>query len=94
LVPKWQSRFGVTWVNPSEVSVTLAENLIGERAGDVTGTEIGDVATTDLDLIWQPLDRHLQLGVAVLNIFDADYELATGIAAPGRTFLLHGEVRF
>jgi tetratricopeptide (TPR) repeat protein len=94
LVPEWQGRFGVTWVHPSQVSVTLAENLIGERAGDATGTEIDDAATTDLEVTWQPFDRHLQVGAAALNLFDADYELATGIAAPGRTFLLRGEVRF
>ena len=101
LVPDWGGRFGVTWVHPSQLSVTVAENVIGERTGDVTGTtELDAAATTDIEVTWQPLDRHLQLGVAALNIFDFDYDLATGIltpdniAAPGRTILLRGEVRF
>jgi Tfp pilus assembly protein PilF len=94
LVPKWRGRFGFTWVHPSQLRVTVAENLIGERAGDVSGAKLDAAATTDIEVSWQPFDKRLELGASMLNIFDEDHELATGIRAPGATFLLRGELRF
>jgi len=94
LVPDWTANVGVTWVHPEQIRVSLIENLIGHRDGDLAGTNLGTVATTDITMSWEPLERHLALGASVLNILDEDYELATGFPAPGVTFRLSGEVRF
>ena len=55
LVPDWTANFGVTWVHPAQIRVSLTENLIGQRDGDLAGTELYTDATTDL---------HRQLGAA------------------------------
>jgi TonB dependent receptor/Tetratricopeptide repeat len=94
LVPDWTANAGITWVHPDQIRVSLVENLIGPRDGDLAGTELDTVATTDISATWEPLERHLALGASVLNIFDEDYELASGFPAPGVTFRLSGEVRF
>lgn len=94
LVPDWTARFGLTWVHPRQIRVTVAENLIGPRDGDVFGNNLSTAATTDVTITWEPLDKHLSLGLGAFNLFDEDYELATGFQAPGLTFKLSGEVRF
>ena len=76
LVPDWTANVGITWVHPDQIRVSLVENLIGPRDGDLAGTDLDTVATTDITATWEPLERHLALGASVLNIFDEDYELA------------------
>jgi tetratricopeptide (TPR) repeat protein len=93
-VPDWQSNFGVTWVSPAQLSVTLAESIIGQRISASNGATLDTVALTNLAVDWQPLEKRLDLGFEVLNIFDKSYEIASGIPAPGRTFLVSGHVRF
>jgi outer membrane receptor protein involved in Fe transport len=93
-VPEWQSNFGVTWVSPAQISVTLAENIIGQRVSATGGPTLDTVALTNLAVDWQPLEKHLDLGFDILNLFDEDYEIASGVPAPGRTFLVSGHVRF
>jgi hypothetical protein len=93
-VPDWQSNFGITWVSPAQLSVTLAENIIGHRVSASGGPTLETVALTNLSVDWQPLEKRLDLGFDILNLFDKEYEIASGIPAPGRTFLVSGHVRF
>ncbi len=101
LVPDWTGNFGITWVHPEQIRVTLTENLIGQRDGDLIGTELSADATTDFTVSWEPLDKHLALGASVLNIFDQKVEVAKDPVAllptyqtQGTIFKLSGEVRF
>jgi tetratricopeptide (TPR) repeat protein len=100
LVPDWTASFGVTWVHPEQIRVSLVENLIGNRDGDLIGTTLYTDATTDLFITWEPLERHLALGASVQNLFDQNVELARDpllpvtYQAPGTIFRLSGEVRF
>jgi tetratricopeptide (TPR) repeat protein len=101
LVPDWTANFGITWVHPEQIRVTLTENLIGQRDGDLAGTELSTDATTDFTVSWEPLDKHLALGASVLNIFDQKVEVAKDpipalptYQTQGLTFKLSGEVRF
>src|SRR5262245_40348446 len=102
LVPDWTANAGITWVHPDQIRVSLVENLIGNRDGDLLGSTLYMDATTDLFVTWEPLDRHLALGASIENIFDQNVELAKdplGVfpityEAPGMTFRLSGEVRF
>jgi outer membrane receptor protein involved in Fe transport len=102
LVPDWTANAGITWVHPDQIRVSLVENLIGNRDGDLLGSTLYMDTTTDLFVTWEPLDRHLALGASIENIFDQSVELAKdplGVfpityEAPGMTFRLSGEVRF
>lgn len=94
LVPDWTARFGFTWVHPRQIRVTVAENLIGRRDGDLLGDNLSTAATTDVTVTWEPFERRLSLGLGAFNLFDEEYELATGFQAPGLTFKLSGQVRF
>jgi tetratricopeptide (TPR) repeat protein len=100
LVPDWTANVGITWVHPAQIRVSLVENFIGNRDGDLAGSTLYMDATTDFFVTWEPLDRHLALGASVENIFDQSVDLAkdplfgTTYQAPGTTFRLSGEVRF
>ncbi len=101
LVPDWTAQFGVTWVHPAQIRVSLVENLIGNRDGDLAGSTLYTDATTDLSVNWEPLDRHLALGASIENLFDQTVELAKDpfpgfptYQTQGLTFKLSGEVRF
>jgi tetratricopeptide (TPR) repeat protein len=100
LVPDWTASFGITWVHPEQIRVSLVENLIGNRDGNLAGSTLYTDATTDLFVTWEPLDRHIALGASVQNIFDQSVDLAKDSVlpityqAPGMTIRLSGEVRF
>ena len=93
-VPDWLARFGASWVHPSRVKVTLAETLVGSRASDLPGSRLDGYATTDLSVLWEPFDRRLAIGLSLLNIFDADFDLAEDVPGPGVTLLGTVTARF
>jgi Flp pilus assembly protein TadD len=93
-VPEREARFGLSWVHPAQIRATLEERYIGERAGDIAGTKLDDVWTTDASLFWEPFDKRLRVGVEALNIFDADVEHAFDQGILGRSVWLSGSVRF
>ncbi|MEJ1935197.1 TonB-dependent receptor, partial [Nostoc sp. NIES-2111] len=80
-VPDRFARAGFTFLHPSRVRFTLATTYVGERAGDLLGTELKPFATTDAYLSYETPDRRLYVSFAVLNIFDRQYEVAPGSAA-------------
>ena len=44
-VPEIAGRVGLTWVNPANLKVTLAATYVGERDGDLAGTQLDDYWT-------------------------------------------------
>jgi outer membrane receptor protein involved in Fe transport len=94
LIPDWRAKFGVTWVSPIDLRVSVTQNLIGSRPGDLEGNNLSSFATTDFTVAWQPFDRHIQLSAGILNIFDEDYHIVHDVPAPGRVFTVNGEIRF
>ena len=69
-VPEITGRVGLTWVNPANVKVTLAATYVGERDGDLAGTQLDDYWTGDAFLVWEPFDKRFELELAAYNIFD------------------------
>jgi hypothetical protein len=94
LVPGHELKTGLAWVHPSRIRASLSAGFIGERPGDASAADLDDYVTTDLVLSWQPLDRHLDLGLSVTNLLDADYDQATDMPGPGRVVTVSGKVLF
>jgi len=88
------ARAGITFVHPSRIKLTLATTYVGERKGDLTGTALEDYWTTDAAITWESPDRHLLVGLTVLNIFDAKYEITPAIPGPTRAVAATVEARF
>ena len=82
-VPGRFARAGVTFVHQSRLKITVAETYLGDLKGDLAGTRSTDYWTTDAPITWETPDRRLLFGLTLLNLLDADYELAPGIAGPG-----------
>lgn len=93
-VPETSARFGLTWVNPENVKVTLAETYVGPRAGDLIGTELADYWSTDAFLTWEPFDKRFSLELAAYNLFDQRFDVATNVPGWGRAFTGTFKVRF
>jgi vitamin B12 transporter len=69
-----------------EVGATLF--MSGRRFDDAANTErLGGYSLVDLRAAY-PLSASLELQGRIANLFDKDYQTATGYAQPGRTFLL------
>jgi outer membrane receptor protein involved in Fe transport len=67
---------------------------VGDRTGNLYGSPLKDYATLDAFLSWETPDRRLQASVAAINLLDRDYELASGLPGPGRTFSATLKARF
>ncbi len=88
------ARAGVSFVHPSRLKFTLAGTYVGDLKGDLTGRAIDDYWTSDASVTWETPDRRLLVGLSVLNLADRNFELAPGIAGPGRTFAASLKARF
>jgi len=93
-VPDVSARFGVTHVNPRRFTVTLAETYLGERASQFPGVALGDAWITDLTGGWESESRRFAVTAGVYNVFDAEYDIAPGLAGVGRTLAATLEARF
>lgn len=86
---------GFTWVHPSQVRVTMAQLLEDDRGQNAaSGKTLDSIASTNLDLSWQPLSKHLELGLGLSNLFDNRNEWAAGIRGAGRTVLARASLRW
>lgn len=94
LVPERFARAGLTFVHPSRLKFILTQNFIGERSGSYTNARLDSYWTTDAAITWETPDRHLQIGVTALNLFDEEYEFAFDVPAPGRTIAASLKARF
>lgn len=94
LVPRNEIRTGIVWVHPAQIRASLSAGFIGERPGEPSAGDLDDYVTTDLSLSWQPFDKHLEVGCAVANLLDVDYDQATDMPGPGRVVSVSAEVRF
>lgn len=99
-VPELASRFGISFVHPSRLKITVAESYVGERVGDVSGTVLDGYWSTDALLTFEPFDKRFELNLAAYNIFDRKIEVSSepggGVRTPGwgRTFAGSLRVRF
>jgi tetratricopeptide (TPR) repeat protein len=94
LVPDNSLDFGVTYVHPSQVRAIVRTRYLGKRWADTANViRLDNTWLTDLSVNWQPKQRHWSLTAAVTDLFDSGPEVAAGIPAPGRTFLLSAEYR-
>jgi tetratricopeptide (TPR) repeat protein len=93
-VPETAARLGLTWVNPANVKVTVAATYVGERIGDETGTELDPYWTADAFLTWEPFDKRFALELAGYNLFNEEFDVATGTPGWGRSFVGSFKVRF
>ncbi|MEW6078500.1 MAG: FecR domain-containing protein [Thermodesulfobacteriota bacterium] len=94
LVPERELKAGLAWVHPSRIRASLTAGFIGERPVVAGTADLDDYVTTDLALSWQPLDRHLDIGLSVTNLLDANFDQATDMPGPGRVVTVSGKVLF
>ncbi|WP_105404279.1 FecR domain-containing protein [Neorhizobium sp. T7_12] len=97
-VPEWGGQVALTWVNEANIKATLAANYVGKR-DDSTGRELDDYWTMDASLIWEPLDKRLELELGAFNLLDEDFildqdDFGNPIAGWGRSFRGTLKVRF
>lgn len=84
-VAEGAARFGLTYVSPARLQLTLAETYVGERETTVPDVTLEDAWTTDLVGSWESPDRHWSIEVGIFNLFEEEYEVASGIPGVGRT---------
>jgi outer membrane receptor protein involved in Fe transport len=88
------ARAGLTFVHPSRLKFTLVQSFFGGITGDLTGLPLKDYWTTDAALTWETPDRHLLMGLTMLNLFDNAYKFAPNVPGQGRTVAATLQVRF
>ncbi|HEU4519272.1 MAG TPA: hypothetical protein VFS03_07130, partial [Microvirga sp.] len=96
-VPTVSGRFaraGLAFVHESRLRLTVSQTFVGDRTGDLAGTRLKDFWTTDAAVTWETPDRRLLFGLTLLNLLDADYDLAPGVEGPGRTVGASLKARF
>jgi predicted Zn-dependent protease len=87
-------RIGVTFVHPSMVRLTIAQNFIGRRndaSSQIPFTFVPDarleaVSTTNAALTWEPFDKRVRFELQGVNLFDKRYVVQSNdfpVAAPG-----------
>lgn len=95
LVPDYLAQIGFTYVHPSRVTFSLAQNFIGKRVGGkgyepIFGpyfVNVENYATTDAALTWKSPTGHIELGLTLLNIFDNHVDMAYEVPGPRRSLL-------
>jgi tetratricopeptide (TPR) repeat protein len=93
-VPETAARLGLTWVNPANVKVTVAATYVGERSGNEFGTQLDPYWTADSFLTWEPFDKRFALELAGYNLFNEEFNVATGMPGWGRSFVGSFKARF
>lgn len=95
LVPEHLLTGGVVWVSPLHVKATLSASYLAGQFGDPGNSyRMPNYWKSDLSATWEPLDKRVLLNLALLNIFDEDYETAQGRPAAGRSGFVTLEYRF
>jgi tetratricopeptide (TPR) repeat protein len=95
LVPDNTLDFKVTHVHPRHIRIQVSVRYLGERWADKANhTRLDDTWLTDLSVNWQPKQRHWSLTASVIDLFDREPDVAAGVPAPGRAYLLSAAYRF
>lgn len=95
LTPEHQIDTGITWIHPLQIKVSVVARLVGERpANNTDNSMLGSYETVDFSATWQPLDKHLELGITVMNLFDQNYEVGQDMPANGRNVMVTAKWRF
>ena len=93
-VPDQTGQIAVTWVNTANVKATVAANYVGERVGNDAGDRLDDYWTLDANLVWEPFDKQIELGLSAYNLLDEDFEVKPGVKGWGPTVKGTLSVRF
>jgi Flp pilus assembly protein TadD len=93
-VPDVTARFGVTYVNPINVKVTLAGTYVGERVGSADGDLMDGYWTADAFLTWEPFDKRFEVDLSAYNLLDEEFDIAVNRPGWGRSFVGSVKVRF
>ena len=95
LIPERQLDAGIIWIHPLQIRVSLVAHLVDEQPADETGAAMLDsYQTVDFSVTWQPLAKHLELGLAAINLLDHDFEIGQNMPADGRKVMLTAKWRF
>ena len=95
LSPEENIALSLNWIHPRQIVSSITATYVGDRFSDVANTqELGSYWTTGFSIGWQPLDRHISLGLAVSNLFNEQIEATTGFPAGGRTVVASIQARF
>ncbi|OGW62495.1 MAG: hypothetical protein A2V83_11725 [Nitrospirae bacterium RBG_16_64_22] len=95
LVPEHEARLGLVWADPMKVKVGLYGNYLGKRYWeDTNATRLAAVTTADLSATWEPFDKRVGMTLALLNLFDKEYDIAPAFPAGGRQITFSGSFRF
>ncbi len=91
--PEYNGSIGLSWVHPAYVRIDLAWETIGPQRNDeqqaLNGYDLLNLTTR-----WEPLNKHLMLGVKVDNLLDQRHTADALYPDEGRAYYLFGEVRF
>lgn len=92
-VPQHIAQASIVWTLPDPLRLRgrLSATHIGGQIDDIN-IALPDANTVDLTVDWEPFGRRVVLGLAILNLLDAEYVSATAIEAPRRTII--GSVGF
>lgn len=95
LVPDHQFDAGLAWIHPLQIQVILIGSLVGERsANNFDNTKLDSYSTFDFTATWQPLNKHLELGLFITNLLDEEYDAGQDIPASGRNIMITARWRF
>jgi outer membrane receptor protein involved in Fe transport len=67
---------------------------VGERIGNLSGSEMDDYWTIDLSATYEALDKRLAFELAAYNLLDEEFEVAPSVPGWGRTFTGSLKLRF
>ena len=92
--PEWTATLGLGFLRPSQLSGQIRAVWTSERFSGDPAAPLPPVWTVDAGLRWQPLDKHIDLRLDAVNLFDSKVPLAWGASGGRRAVRLSVAARF
>ncbi|MGQ2906191.1 MAG: FecR domain-containing protein [Neoaquamicrobium sediminum] len=93
-VSETSARFGVTWVNPANLKISLSTTYVGPRNGNENGVPLDGYWTADAKATWEPFDKRFELELAAYNLFNSQFDVGPSTPGWGRSFVGSLKARF